>query len=544
MNKKIILIIIAVAVTSLGVYQAFIKEPEDALVLRKVIRGSVVEQTISETGVVEAAQNINLNFQNPGRITRIYVQVGDRVRVGQRLARIDTTQLEIQLTEAKAALSLTEARLNQLLAGATPEEIKSAEIAVSSAETALSSATQNLSNINSLAITSLEQAYKDAFAVLRATYVQLDNTLNSVRAMQRAHFARFDQESLEIYDNQIKIENALNRVNARLDGVSDTTRDKIDIALSEMRNALTITASSLADMHNICEQSPNCRGVNSSEITAVNTNRITMNTSLASVVNSQQNIASTRLTNKSNINTAEARVSTAQGELQRAQNALSMRRANPRQVDLALHQAQIAQARARVNFIEEQIAESLLLSPIQGTVAVIHKQLGETAQVMNPIISIISADALQIKVNIYEEDVMKISLNSPVAISPIALPDQIFKGKIVAISPIEKLIDGVVHYETTVIFAQETPREIKPGMTVDIMIQIGFRENVLIVPENALRYIGAEDKYTVRVFRNDLADGRDIIMIEYRDVEIGLIGEDNKVEIISGLEEGEQVVIE
>ena len=543
MNRKIILKIIAVAVTSFGVYQIFIKEPDYAPVLRKVIRGAVAEQTISETGVVEAAQNINLNFQNSGRITRVYVQVGDRVRVGQRLARIDTTQSEIQLTEAKAALSLTEARLNQLLAGATPEEIKSAEIAVSSAETALLSATQNLNNINSLAITSLNQAYKDALAILRTAYLHLDSALGNARTIQREYFTRFDQDGIQVQNSKIEIESALNKVNARIESAKDGSQDKIDIALSDTISSLSITVNALARIQDACERLSPCRDASGLR-TVIGANRTTINSALTSVVSSQQNIVSTRLTNKSNINTAEARVSAAQEELQRAQNALSMRRANPRQVDLALHQAQIAQARARVNFIEEQIVESLLLSPIQGTVAVIHKQLGETAQVMNPIISIISADTLQIKVNIYEEDVMKISLNSPVAISPIALPDQIFKGKIVAISPIEKLIDGVVHYETTVIFAQETPREIKPGMTVDIMIQIGFRENVLIVPENALRYIGAEDKYTVRVFRNDLADGRDIIMIEYRDVEIGLIGEDDKVEIISGLTEGEQVVIE
>ncbi len=534
-NKKIILTVAVTLVAVISVYQIFIREPKPDILLETVARGTI-RQTISETGVVEAVQNIDLNFQSSGRITRIYVQAGDKVKVGQRLAQIDTTQLEIQLTEAEAALALTEARLSQLLAGATPEEIKSAEIAVSSAETALSSATQNLNNINSLATTSLEQAYKDAFAVLRTTYVQLDNALNSVRAMQRTHFARFDQESLEIYDNQIKIENALSRVNSHLEGISDTTRDKIDIALSEMRNALTITVNSLADMHNICEKSPHCRGITSPEITAVNTNRITINTALTSVVNSQQNISSTRLTNKSNINTAEARLNTAQGELQRAQNALSIRKAGPRQVDLALHQAQITQARARVNFIEEQITESLLLSPIQGTVATIHKQLWETVQVMSPAISIISANALQIKVNIYEEDITRIGLNNPVIIAPIALPDQTFEGRIAAINPTEKLVDGVVHYETTIVFVQEPPQEIKSGMTVDITIQTALRENVLVIPENALQYIGAEDKYIVQVFKNGL--------IERRDVEFDLIGEDNKAEIISGLEEGEQVVIE
>jgi len=536
-SKKTILIIIAVAVTSFGLYQIFIKEPERTPVLKKVIRGTVVAQTISETGVVEAMQNIDLNFPSPGQITRIYVQAGDKVRIGQNLARIDRTQLEIQLTEAKAALSLTEARLNQLLAGASSEEIRSAEIAVSSANTALSSSTQNLKSTESLVATSLDQAYKDAFSTLSVAYLQLDNALDSARAIHRKHFSiRFDQESLQIRDNKIEIEDAVRQSHVYIERAQNGSRDNIDIALSKIKSFLMITVSALADIHNICEASPYCRGISSPEKTAISTNRATTNAALTSVVSSQQNISRTKLTNETNINAARARVDAAQGELQRAQNALSIKKADPRQVDIALHQAQIDQAKARVNFVEEQIKNSTLQSPIQGTVARIHKQSGETAQVMEPIISIISADALQIKVNIYEEDVTKISINNPVAISPIALPNQTFKGKIVAINPIEKLIDDVVHYEVTIVFVQGPPEEIKPGMTVDIAIQIGLRENVLIIPENALQYIGAEDKYTVQIFRDGL--------IERRDVKFGLIGEDGKVEIISGLEEGEQVVIE
>ena len=476
MNRKIILIIIAVAVTSFGVYQIFIKEPDYAPVLKKVMRGAVAAQTVSETGVVEAAQNINLNFQNPGRITRIYVQVGDRVRVGQRLARTDTTQSEIQLAEAKAALMLTEARLNQLLAGATPEEIRSAEIAVSSAETALLSATQNLNNINTLSESSLNQAYKDALAILRTAYLHLDSALGNARTIQREYFTRFDQDGIQVQNSKIEIESALSKVNARIENAKDGSQDKIDIALSDTISSLSRTVNALARIQDACEMLSLCRDAPSSEKAAISANRTAINTTLTSAVGSQQNISSVRLTNKSSINTAQARVSAAQGELQRAQNALSIRKAEPRQVDLALHQAQIAQALTRVSFIEEQIAESLLSSPIQGTVAAIHKEPGETAQVMNPIISIISADTLQIKVNIYEEDITRISLDNPVIISPIALPDQTFKGKIAAINPTEKLVDGVVHYETTILFVQEPPQEIKPGMTVDITIKTALRE--------------------------------------------------------------------
>ena len=80
----------------------------------KVIK--VIEQKISErlqyTGLIEAHKKIVLNPDVGGKIARIYVEEGDRVKKGQVLAELDTRAIQLQVEQAEAQLAVTEANYN------------------------------------------------------------------------------------------------------------------------------------------------------------------------------------------------------------------------------------------------------------------------------------------------------------------------------------------------------------------------------------------------------------------------------------------------
>ena len=151
--------------------------------------------------------------------------------------------------------------------------------------------------------------------------------------------------------------------------------------------------------------------------------------------------------------------------------------------------------------------------------------------VKDTVISLLPDETYEVEVDIYEEDIVKVKISDPVKISLVAFPDKIFKGKVIEIDPAEKLIEGVVYYEVTIGF-EETPENIKPGMTADIAIQTARKENVLLIPKESLQE--KDDKTIVQVFENG--------EIKEKEIETGLLG-DEVVEIISGLNEGEKVII-
>ncbi len=76
----------------------------------------VIEQKISErlqyTGLIEAYKKIVLNPDIGGKIARIYVEEGDRVKKGQVLAELDTRAIQLQVEQAEAQLAVAEANYN------------------------------------------------------------------------------------------------------------------------------------------------------------------------------------------------------------------------------------------------------------------------------------------------------------------------------------------------------------------------------------------------------------------------------------------------
>lgn len=535
MNKKIFLTIIIVIIFVLvfGIYKVFLKEEESNFTLEKVTKGNV-SQEISETGVVNISEETNLGFKDMGRIEKIYVEVGDIVDSGTPLVKLETTELKIQLQGYRASLDYSQARLAKLLAGATEEEIALSEAQVNTAKISLEDKKQDLENVQATSEENLNQAYEDALNTLDESYLEIYNSFNTVDLIQRTYFYSSDQESLRVKENESKIKTARDRTKSYLDIAKDnSTNENIDTALSEMKSSLAIVSEALVIIRDTCDESVYRNSVLDADKTSLDTQKTNINTAQSNITNSQQTISSAKLTNQSNINTAQSKVSAAESALAEAEKKLAKILAAPVQEDVDVYQAEVKQAEAKIALLENQIKEVTLFSPVKGQIIEINKRVGETVQITDSVISLIPSSPFQIKVDIYEEDIVKVKIENPVDITLVAFPDEILKGKVISINPAEKLIGGVVYYEVTIDF-EEQKEGVKPGMTADIVIKTAFKENVLVIGKDALQK--KNGKSVVQVFKAG--------EIQEREIEVGLKGSNNLVEVISGLEIGEEVVLE
>jgi len=513
MKKKIILVLILVIFLIIyGVYKGFSKKEKSGFTLAKVLKGNV-SQEISVTGTVKQGEEINLAFKNSGRIEKILVKVGDSVKTGEVLVRLDTAQLEIQLQESKASLEIAQAKLDKLLAGSSQEEIKSAETDVNNAQISLTTAEENLS-----------QAYGSALNTLDDSYLKIYNSYNTADSIQRTYFTTDDQDGLKVKENKYLIKSTMDRVKPYIDTAkSDSKNDNIDTALSETKKALDVIADSLGIIRGICEDPLYRDRVSSTDKTSLDTRRTDINTARTNITTSQQTISLKELS-----------IDSAEGALQVAKDNLAVVKAKPRQEDIDLYQAQVNQAQSELNLLKAQIEDAILISPTNGEITQINKRIGEIAQpaLAESVISLLPNNPFQITVDVYEEDIVKISIGNSVDINLTAFPNEIFKGKVISIDPAEKIKEGVVYYETTIDF-ENPPEKIKPGMTTDLTITAMTKENVLIIPKAAIEE--KDNKTIVQV-----AKGKNL---ENREIEIGLKGNNDMVEVISGLKEGEEVAI-
>jgi HlyD family secretion protein len=480
MNRKIILTIVIVILVIIALYQIFFRKKEAGFSLADIKRGNVVQE-ISETGAVKKGEEINLSFKTSGKIEKIYVKVGDKVKENDILAELEKTQIISQLDEARAGLAAVQASFDKLVAGSRPEEIAIARTELNSAQTAF---------LNTLG----------------DCYLKADNALNTVTLISRNYF----QIASLITENKIEIEKAVSQLKSSYDLAREKSTDEnIKNALSQADNFLTIIGNELSDIRNLFEENPYSTIVSSTDKTSTDIQR-------------------------TNINTGKLSLDSANSQLQLAKDRLTLLIAPPRQEDINFYQAQIQQSQAKIEILENQYEDTKLKASFPGQVTKIQKREGEIVQSFSPdtIISLLPESPFQIKADIYEEDVVKMKVGNPVDISLVSFPERILKGKIISIDPAGKIKEGVVYYETTIDF-EEIPEGIKPEMTADLVIKTDSREDVLMVPTDAIQK--KNGKTTVEVSKNGTTENREI--------EIGLQGSQGTAEIISGLSEGEKVIL-
>jgi len=514
MSKKIIIFsIIIVFLLIIGIYKVFFQKGSASFSLVDVSFGNVFQE-VSETGQVKKGEEVSLGFKSSGQVEKILVEVGEKVKEFDPLLKLDTTSLKIQLQESKSALAVAQARLDKLLFGATPEEIQTTQTEVKNGEIALKEASQ-----------SLEGNYEDALNVLDDVYLKAYNSQNTAETVQRTYFINNDQIGLKVKENKEDIKNAVSQIKSSLDSAnSSPTPENFESSLSQTKENLSDISDCLKIIREACEE-PNYRNlVSPTDKTSLDTQRANINTGLTNVTNSQQAIASAKLS-----------VESAEGQLQVAKDSLILLTASPRQEDVDLYEAQVVQAQAQVQLLETQIEEAILKSPCDGEVTQINKKIGEIVQpvLSESVITIFPDVPFTIEVNIYEEDVVKIKIGNSVDISLVAFPDKVLSGEVILIDPAEKLKEGVVYYKTTIGFTGEIPEGLKPGMTADITIKTAQEDNVLIIPKVAF------EKKDGKNFVDVLKDKK----IYLREIQIGLVGSNDMVEVLSGLSEGESVVV-
>lgn len=490
------IIIIAIILIIIGYYvvKSFLKSPTEGYITEKITLGEVIQE-VSETGSVRATENISLGFKTIGKVGKINVATGDDVKKGDILAELDTAQAYSQLQSARAALEEANTQYNKLINGLTKEDIKTYQDAVDSASH------------------DLQSKYDDALNTLNDAYIKIYNAYTVVTSVHGSYFNSTDQEGIKVLDGKNNINDNMKNVKIYLD-IADQTLAKSDIdsVLSRMLLALSNVYNDLKVIRDQCDSGTYYSSVSSTDKTSLDTQKGYINTALTNVTTAQNNVSSYKIA------------------LQKAEDNLSLKTAVPRTEDIDIYQAQVRQAQANVDLYESQLSDNYIRSPIDAKVTNINAKKGEVVSTSESVINLLSSEPFQIKVNIYEQDIINVKPDDSVKITLVAFPKEDFYGKVLSVDPAEKIVDNVVYYEVTVEFPDQ-PEGVRSGMTADIVIRTNKKDNVLRVPKNAVESIDGKDM--VQVVKNGKINSTEIVT--------GLEG-DNYVEIVSGLNEGDEII--
>ncbi len=122
--------------------QAAQRAAEAAALRTEVVSTGDILSTVSATGSIAPEAQVNLSFATTGTVAEVLVDVGDTVKKGQVLARLDTTNLELAVAQAEQTYILQQANLEGLQTGPSDSEIKAAKAAIASGNAAYTAAKQ------------------------------------------------------------------------------------------------------------------------------------------------------------------------------------------------------------------------------------------------------------------------------------------------------------------------------------------------------------------------------------------------------------------
>lgn len=175
-----------------------------------------------------------------------------------------------------------------------------------------------------------------------------------------------------------------------------------------------------------------------------------------------------------------------------------------------------------------QFQKAPVESPIDGMVGRVYVDVGTSVSPQTPVGLVVDMDSVKVKINVVEKDLPRIKKGQAAKATLDAYPGETFDGVVEKVSPVVDLTSRTALIEVRI---PNTGHRLKPGMFARLNILVDTKEDVLIIPRDAL--IKENSSHYVFVIRDTKAYRRKI--------EIGL-HENNKFEAVKGLSEGELVV--
>ena len=451
---------------------------------------------------------------------------------------------QLAVTNAQAALESTQLRLEKLLQGPSEEDVRAAQIALDRAHTQLAQlrdaprvSPQDLENAR-LDVEKAKINYENAIRDATGTPRSEASIRSALIALQRVQNTYTKLQSLEPSPWAVRqAEQAVEAAGLGLQRLG--TLDQFDIQQAELniRKAQAQLDSLLApptaqDLAPIRNQ--------------IRSLLLSIESAEAAIPSAEANLAATQArledlfvgSSELAIKDQERRIELAKISLQRAQDRLADRQASHERTlgshafDVQALQKSLEQARLDLEQLEGRDFESKLIAPFDGLITRVDIFPGDTIAAYRPVIFISDPTKLIISADIGEGDLHRLAVGQQVEIRmQDQFPDQVILGKITLIPGQVRTQTGLIPDRSTKIDVPWPGAGVEIGMLARVKIILQRLENVLLVPQAAVRTVGKRQF----VEYNDEINGQPVK--RSRNVVPGL-SSGGQTEIKEGVQEG------
>jgi HlyD family secretion protein len=385
---------------------------------------------IMASGNIIPFQTANLSPKTSGRVAQMFVEQGDRVLQGQKIAQMENAEAQAAFAQAQANVQQAQANLNKAKNGTRIEEVNQAQAKLSQAQA-------NFQMMSSIAPQQIEQANAQISAAT--------GKLN----LAQAQINRF---------RSLKESGAI-------------AQDKLDTATADYQTA----RANLLDAQQKLQQ-------------IRNSSQAEVSRSKATVAEVQQSLRQSQLGSRSeDVASLTAQVAQAQAAFQQAKNG-------SRPEEIAQLTAAVAVANAQLQSARSQLVDSTVIAPFAGLITQRYASVGafvtpttsastSTSATSTSIVAL--AKDMEVKAKVPEVDIGKIKVGQKVEVTADAFSDQPFQGTVRLVAPEAVVEQNVTSFEVRI--ALDTGKNIlRSGMNVNTVFSGKKTSNALTVPTTAI----------------------------------------------------------
>lgn len=511
-------------------------EQETSYIMSAVAKGNLIT-TISGSGQVSVANQIEVKPKASGDIISISVINGQTVASGQAIAQLNATDALKAVRDAQVNLDSAKLALQKLEQPADNLSVIRAENDLAKAEEAKPNAENDLA-----------KTYEDGFNAVADTFLELPAIMTGLDNILFDEDFNTSQWNIDYYTSRAKQYNdqiqqfadkamssyqlARNDYDDNFQSYKDSSRfsdtQTIDDLIDQTYDTAKVIAEAIKDIKNLIDFYENILTKNNQNISSTASTHQsqledftgTTNSNLVDLLSIQDNIRGTK---EDIINTDR--------DIAENKESLANLLSGSDPLDIESQKLTVKQRQNSLLDAQIELGNYTVRAPFAGVIADVPVQRGEAISTGTTVVTLITEQKIA-EIFLNEVDVAKIETNQKVTITFDAVEDLIVTGKVADIATIGEITQGVVNYGVLISFDVQDER-IKPGMSLSASIITDSKINVVIVPNSAIKSQG-NSTYVEIMGSDDTAPTR-------QQVEIGL-NNDTMTEIISGISAGQQVV--
>lgn len=554
-------------------------------VLAAVDKGSIIT-TVTGSGQISATNQVDVKSKANGDATSVPVKAGQVVKKGAILASLDARDAQKAVRDAQANLKSAQLALQKFIQPVDSYTLLQAQNSLESAKTTLQKLQLSQVSDYQKAQDTLRNAqsdsastYEDSFNSITSAYVNMPTIATGLNAVlygtdiglagqwnTNALINLSDPtDAVKLQPLQANAEQDYKTARAKYDVsfndyknlTRDSDRATIEGALAETLDTVRLIAQAEKSESNFLDAWSDYRSQHGWTAvqkakdyqSSLSTYTGQTNSSLSSLLGVQKTLQS----NKDAIVNAQVSLASMDKnnplDLQAAQDAVKEReaslaklKAGPESLDIQSQQLSVQQRQNSLQDAFEQLANASVRAPFDGVVAKVPIKVGDPISSGTVVVTLITQQQTA-EISLNEVDVAKIAVGQKVTLTFDAIDGLSITGEVAEIDAIGTVTQGVVTYNVKMVFDTQDDR-VKPGMSVSATIITNVKQDVLVVPNSAIKSQGNASYVEILDGATDTSSQGVTSADPPRQqmVQVGL-SNDTSTEIVSGLSQGDTIVV-